>query len=206
MDDFHVAHGATELIFVRHGDALTRAPSEPLTADDVDPPLSERGQLQAAFLARRLEHREITRIYSSPLQRCRETAAPLAHVLGIEPIVDDRLREVELAGVGSVGMQDLAQIAIARGGWSHLDGTEPSQAIRHRMCEVAAAVVAAHPGERVVLISHAGAINAYFAHLLGLAADFFFPAGNTSLNIVRGRDDRRLIVTINDIAHLEYAK
>jgi probable phosphoglycerate mutase len=204
MDDFHVAHGATELIFVRHGDALTHDPGEPITAEDVDPPLSERGQHQAQALAKRLHRREISHVYASPLRRCRETAEPVAHALGLEVVVDDRLREVELAGIGSVGMQELAQIAIARGGWSHLEGTEPSHAIRERMCEVAAAIVDAHPGKRVVAVSHAGAINAYFAHLLGLGADFFFPTGNTSLSIVRARGERRLIVTLNDIAHLEY--
>jgi probable phosphoglycerate mutase len=206
MDDFHVAHGATELIFVRHGDALQHDPAEPLTPDDIDPPLSLRGTRQAKALAQRLERREITALYASPLQRCAQTAEPLADALGVGIAIDARLREVELAGVGSVGMQELAQIAISRGGWSHLEGTEPSAQIRGRMCDAAAAIVAAHPGERVAVFSHAGAINAYFAHLLGLGADFFFPTGNTSLNIVRARGDRRLIVTINDIAHLEYLK
>jgi hypothetical protein len=39
--------------------------------------------------------------------------------------------------------------------------------------------------------------------LLDLQKDFFFPAGNTSITIVRARDSRRLIVTVNDTAHLE---
>ena len=68
------------------------------------------------------------------------------------------------------------------------------------------AIVAANPGKRIVVVSHAGAINAYIAGLLGLTSDFFFPAGNTSISIVRARDDRRLLVTVNDIAHLEYLK
>ena len=84
--------------------------------------------------------------------------------------------------------------------------TESSAAIRARMQEAVEAIVAAHPGARVALVSHAGAINAYLASLLGLTSDFFFPAGNTSISTVRARDGRRLLVSINDIAHLEALK
>ena len=64
-------------------------------------------------------------------------------------------------------------------------------------------IVSANAQRRVAVVSHAGAINAYVAMLLGLSGDFFFPAGNTSITVVRAREGRRLIVTVNDIAHLE---
>jgi 2,3-bisphosphoglycerate-dependent phosphoglycerate mutase len=130
----------------------------------------------------------------------------LAEATGLAVSEDPRLREVEIAGVGPVAMHDLAEIAIANGGWSHLPGTESSHDIRARMHEALNAIVAAHPGERVAVISHAGAINAYLASLLDLRSDFFFPAGNTSISVVRARDDRRLLVTVNEIAHLEFHK
>jgi broad specificity phosphatase PhoE len=68
------------------------------------------------------------------------------------------------------------------------------------------AIIENHAGERVAVVSHAGAINAYIASLLGLERDYFFPAGNTSISVVRARDRKRLVVTLNDIAHLEYAQ
>lgn len=206
MHDFRVAHGATELLLIRHAEAEPLRPSEAFEPKDVDMPLSPRGHSQAAALGARLKQREITAIYTSPLRRTRETAEALAQATGLTIIDEARLREVEIAGVGPVAMHDLAEIAIANGGWSHLPGTESSHDVRTRMRDALNAIVAANPGGRVAVISHAGAINAYIASLLDLRSDFFFPAGNTSISIVRARDDRRLLVTLNDIAHLEAHK
>jgi len=203
MHDFRVAHGATEILLIRHAEAEGIRPSEAVEPKDVDLPLTSRGRMQALALASRLRHRDLAAVYASPLRRARETALEVATATELTVIEDSRLREVEIAGVGPVAMHDLAEIAIAHGGWSHLPGTEPSHEIRERMREAIAAIVAAYPGKRVAAISHAGAINAYIASLLDLQSDFFFPAGNTSISVVRARDDRRLLVSINDIAHLE---
>ncbi len=203
MHDFRVAHGASELLLIRHGEAEPIPPTQALHPKDVDMPLSARGRQQATLLASRLRLRGIGAIYSSPLRRTRETADALATVLELPIIEDARLREVEIAGVGPVAMHDLAEIAIAHGGWSHLPGTESSQAIRERMTMAVDAIVAANIGVRIALFTHAGAINAYVAGLLGLKSDFFFPTGNTSISTVRARDERRLLVSLNDIAHLE---
>jgi 2,3-bisphosphoglycerate-dependent phosphoglycerate mutase len=206
MHNFRVGDGATELLLIRHAEAEPLRPSEAFDPKDVDLPLTPRGRGQAAALATRLRQRDVAAIYTSPLQRTRETAEVLAQTLDLPMSEDRRLREVEIAGVGPVAMHDLAEIAIANGGWSHLPGTESSHEVRTRMNEALNAIVAAQPGKRVAVISHAGAINAYLASLLGLNSDFFFPAGNTSISIVRARDDLRLIVTVNDIAHLEHRR
>lgn len=203
MHEFRVGSGATELLLIRHGAAQPLPTGEAFSPKDVDLPLTERGHAQASALAERLRHRSIDRIYSSPLQRTMQTAAPLASVCGLEIAQDERLREVEIAGVGPIALHDLAEIAIAHGGWSHLPGTEGSHAIRGRMRAAIEEIVGKHPGERVAIFSHAGAINAYIGALLELRSDFFFPAGNTSISVVRARGERRLLVTLNDIAHLE---
>ncbi len=203
MRDFRIAHGATELLLIRHADA--DHPAETVTAEvrDIDLPLSERGRAQAERLAARMAMRGISAIYSSPLKRTMQTAQAIARPLGHAIRDDSRLREVEIAGIGAVSLSDLADIAIEHGGWSHLPGTEPSAQIRARMTAAIHDIVQAHPGARVAVVSHAGAINAYVAHLFDLRADFFFPAGNTSITTIRARDDRRLVVTLNDTAHLE---
>ena len=203
MHDFRVAHGGTEILLVRHAEAEHPQPQTALEIKDIDLPLTARGRTQAQRLAARLAKRKLDAVYASPLKRAMETAAPVAEALGLTVRCDDRLREVEIATVGPVSLTDLAEIAIAHGGWSHLPGTEPSQSIRERMSAAVDALVETHPGERIVVVSHAGAINAYVTLLLGLQKDFFFPAGNTSISIVRGRDEKRLIVTLNDTAHLE---
>lgn len=208
MHEFRVTSGATELLLIRHAQAEhpqaeQPQPETPLEIKDIDLPLTERGREQAKRLAQRIAIRRPNAIYSSPLKRAVETAQPLARALNLSIQPDDRLREVEIADVGPVSLQDLAEIAIAHGGWSHLPGTESSSSIRARMQEVVDEIVKTHAGERVAIVSHAGAINAYLSMLLDLKKDFFFPAGNTSITVVRARDSRRLIVTVNDTAHLE---
>src|SRR5699024_11154789 len=57
--------------------------------------LDATGRQQAAGAAARLRGLPIRALVSSPQQRCRETLAPVAGELGIEPLVDDALAEVD---------------------------------------------------------------------------------------------------------------
>ncbi|MGH2484732.1 MAG: histidine phosphatase family protein, partial [Ktedonobacterales bacterium] len=58
------------------------------------------------------------------------------------------------------------------------------------------------PGQRVAVVSHGGAINAFFAASLGLELDYFFPALNTSISIARVKAPRHVVLALNDINHL----
>jgi broad specificity phosphatase PhoE len=203
MRDFGIDSGAVELLLIRHAQAEHPRPDEANDPAKLDLPLTPRGRVQARALAERLTVRSIGGIYTSPLRRTRETAAIVAGILGLGMHEDARLREVEIGEAGSVSLDDLAQIAIAHGGWSHIKGTESSQTIRERMRDAIDEIVEANPRRRVAIFSHAGAINAYIASILGLSSDFFFPAGNTSISAIRAREHRRLLVSLNDIAHLE---
>ncbi len=206
MSSFSVREGATELLLIRHADASHNGPLEDITVTHGDFPLSERGVFQAKLLALRLANRGLSAIHTSHLKRSFQTAEIIAEKANLPVEIDERLREVQIAGAEKIGLHELAEIAIARGGWSHLPGTEQPVSVRGRMHEAIEAIIASHAGERVAVVSHAGAINAYIAGLLGLQHDFFFPAGNTSISIVRAREEKRLVVTLNDIAHLEYAQ
>jgi broad specificity phosphatase PhoE len=55
--------------------------------------LSDRGQAMAERVAERIGDRDITRIVSSPLERAQQTAAPLAKVRGLVPVLDERVIE-----------------------------------------------------------------------------------------------------------------
>jgi broad specificity phosphatase PhoE len=78
------------LYVVRHG----RVASRP--ADPHDPELSDEGQSQAVAVAEELRTRLPGKlpILCSPLLRCRQTAAPLSAIWGIEPVVEPRIAEV----------------------------------------------------------------------------------------------------------------
>jgi len=212
--------GSTEVYLVRHADALPDA--EEVVAGGYDEQaLSDLGRRQAQALAERLRTAGIAAIYSSPLARAVRTARPLAEALEQEVRPEEGLREVRLGPVGPEAfasatpqelsealrqrLRDSALLALSTGGWSSIPGTEPSEELRARVTVALARIAAAHPGERVVAISHAGSINAYFAAMLGITQDYFFPTANTAISVVRIKGERRLLLTLNDVAHLQQA-
>jgi len=211
--------GGTEVYFVRHGDALP-GQDEVVLGDYDAQALSELGRRQAQALARRMALYKPTAIYSSPTGRAVQTAQPTAEALGLTIALDDDLREVELGPIGANlasddpaevskllrrRLREIADIAVSGGRWSAIPGSEPTAHLRARVVGAVARIHQRHPGERVAIFSHGGAINAWFADLLGLERDYFFPAANTSVSVARVLGERRLLMALNDISHLREA-
>jgi 2,3-bisphosphoglycerate-dependent phosphoglycerate mutase len=211
-------NNAAELFIVRHADAI---PDE----DEIIPsgiyddlPLSRTGRKQAQALAERLSGLSFDALYSSPLRRCLETAAPLAERLGMIPIIAEGLKEIKLGNIRPLPNdgQDLAaltralqerQLDIVRiagesGHWDVIPDSEQSTAFRKRVVETLDKIASKHTGQRILAFAHGGVINAYIAEVLGLQKDFFFPAANTSITIVRASDKRRVLYVLNDIGHI----
>ena len=207
-----------ELFIVRHADAI---PDE----DEIIPsgiyddlPLSRTGRNQAQALAERLSGLSFNAMYSSPLRRCLETAVPLAERLGITPIIAEGLKEIKLGNIRPLPNdgQDLAaltkalqerQLDIVRlagetGHWDVIPDSEQSIAFRKRVVETLDEIASKHIGQRIIAFAHGGVINAYIAEVLGLQKDFFFPAANTSITIVRASDKRRVLYVLNDTGHI----
>jgi len=76
------------IYLVRHGEAAAS------WGDHPDPGLSALGQDQAIAVAQQLATKGIKHVVSSPMQRCRETAAPFEVLSGIKSDVETRVSEV----------------------------------------------------------------------------------------------------------------
>src|SRR5947209_3404662 len=85
-----------ELLLVRHADAMPEADEIIPSGIYDDLPLSRQGREQARLLAERLRALSFQALYSSPLRRCLETAAPLVEYLHITPTVVPDIREIRL--------------------------------------------------------------------------------------------------------------
>ncbi|MBO5454449.1 MAG: histidine phosphatase family protein [Clostridia bacterium] len=72
------------LYIVRHGDP-----------DYVNDTLTERGKLQAEAVGKRIAHAKVDKIFSSPMGRAKETAAPACRLLGLECNVEEWAHEIE---------------------------------------------------------------------------------------------------------------
>ena len=79
---------------LRHGESVSNAePGRDLSDADGDR-LTDRGHEQAALAAKHLGNLRIDRLWSSPLRRAQETAAPIAAELGLEVEIHDDLIEL----------------------------------------------------------------------------------------------------------------
>jgi broad specificity phosphatase PhoE len=84
------------MVLVRHGE--TTPNRQGLLLGRADPPLTDRGRRQADELAVQLGALQPVAVFTSPLARARDTAAPIAAAAGCDAEVDDRL--IEALGVG----------------------------------------------------------------------------------------------------------
>lgn len=209
--------GATEIYLIRHGNALP-PPDEIVPGSYDEQHLSPRGRQQAESLVATLALLRPVAIYSSPTWRARETAEPIARTLDMPVTIEPDLREVDLTTVRpifaddvsakdratalSAYLKEIEQKALQIGVWDEIIGPGASSAIRSRIVPCVDKLAARHTGQRIAIFSHAGAINAYLAVVLGLARDFVFPIVNTSISSVAVNDGRYRVLGINSVAHL----
>ncbi len=194
-----------ELVLVRHAlPVRIDATPDGLPAD---PGLAPRGREQAERLVDALRLDVVGALYTSPSRRARETAAPLERALRRTAEVDDGLAEFDTADTSYVPVEELRAAGDPR--WTALAsgdlysaGVDPV-AFRARVVAAVERIAARHPGDVVVLVSHAGAINAAAGAVLGQARTIWFaPAYCSITRIAAARDGRRGIVSLNETGHV----
>jgi alpha-ribazole phosphatase/probable phosphoglycerate mutase len=140
----------------------------------VDPPLNERGRVQAAELVKRMQSDRFDAIYSSDLHRAVETAAPLAQVLAIPCTTTPALREIDFGeweGLTWAQIEDqygeYAQRWTAE--FPHLPapGGEPFSAFESRVLQEIDALTPIAQDKRLVVVTHGGVMRVVLHRLLG---------------------------------------
>ena len=167
----------TLLLLIRHGEN-DYSKKRRLPGQQPGIHLNERGLEQAAALAESLKVLPIRAIYSSPLERAVETAAPLAAALGLEimprpELMDSNVGEWTgrpLKRLGRLKAWKLVQQAPSR--FQFPDG-ESFRETQNRILDALDAVVAAHKKEMAAVVFHADPIKLAVAYYLGLPLDYF---------------------------------
>lgn len=199
-----------EVLLVRH--AL------PAPDGTLDPGLGDEGRAQAEALARHLEGVDLAAIYSSHLIRAVQTAEPLVRARGLDLRIDEGLREWQSNATsykGTENMQDSARTKAFVEGRFEDEFLPPHNAdeLRSTMVETVGRIGLAHPGERIVAVSHGGASNTFLAHVLDSPRRFFFNPGYASISRVQVWPDeagfRFVLMSINepvavDARHTEF--
>ena len=203
--------GATTVLFVRHGESAPAHPDRPFPLRDGhgDPPLDPVGVRQAELLGERLRYEHITAIYVTSLQRTHQTAAPLARHLGLTPVEEPDLREVFLGDWEEgefrrrAAMRDpIFEQIFVQERWDVIPGAEPHEAFDERLWRGFQRIVAQHPDERVVVVSHGGAIGHLLHRVTGSRRFAFSGTDNASISEVVADQDRIILRRYNDVAHL----
>ena len=206
--------GVTELVLVRHarqdlgGDLLDHA-----VGDLDDPPLSELGRRQADAVARSLAGEELHAVYSSNLQRAGDTAKAIAAEHGLDVGRVDGIEEFGMLrdlpaeqtarqALGEVRFRGFQQRWSRTRRWSAWPASEPVGEFYERVIGTIEGLVASNAGQRLVVVTHGGVLNAYVGDLLGSTDDMFFSPAHASITRVRARHDRRVLLTLNEIQHL----
>lgn len=164
--------------------------------------LDELGQRQATELAARLAGLPVTRLVCSPLERCRETVAPLAAELGLTVAIDDRLTEVDYGdwtgrSLSELAGEDLWRVVQQQPTAAVFPGGEALAAVSTR-ASAAVRELAAGPG-LVVICSHGDVVKAVLADALGLHLDGFqrLHVAPASVSVVRYTPMRPMVERIN---------
>ena len=216
---FEAPQGATTVYLVRHGATEAAHADRPFVTVDGhgDPALAPEGIEQAALLCARLlaEHdiKPFSAIYVTNLRRTRETVARLAEVSAVTVRVEADLREVHLGEYeggllrlrGAEGDPIVSQV-YAQERWDVIPGAERWEDFQRRCVDALDRIVAAHTGERVVVVAHGGVIATLLAHVTDARNFAFVSADNTSVSeIVRLAPpiDRWVLRRFNDVTHLD---
>jgi probable phosphomutase (TIGR03848 family) len=167
----------TVVYLVRHGTTPTTGKVLPGRAPGLH--LSDAGREQAQTAADRLKALpKVDALYTSPLERTRETAAPIAKGLGLKATPDKGLLECDFGDWTGQELKALNKLpewqTVQRypSGFRFPSG-ESFVEMQTRIVGAIDRIRAAHPGGVVVAVSHADPIKALVAHALGTHLDLF---------------------------------
>jgi probable phosphoglycerate mutase len=166
----------TRLVLARHAVTAQTGPLLTGRAPGVD--LSDEGRRQADALAERLAGHPVAAIYASPIERTTQTAEAVAarHGLAVKAlpgVIEADYGEWTGGKLAELAKTDLWKTVQRAPSRARFPGGESLAEMQIRMVTALEAVVADHPGELVVVVSHADPIKAAIAHYTGVHLDLF---------------------------------
>ena len=196
------------LLLIRHGEN-DWVGTDRLAGRTPDVHLNDKGKEQAAALAELLANQPITAIYSSPLERCLETAQPLATRLGLPVISEAGLLEVDYGEWRGGNLKDLAKLPE----WKmvqHFPSSfrfpqgETLREVQHRAISTVDRLRHCHPNAVIALFSHGDVLRITLAHYLGTPLDLFqrVIVSTAAVSLLSFVDDRPAVLALNYTAGL----
>lgn len=200
---------ATTFVFlIRHGENEYVA-THRLAGRTPGVRLNEKGCNQAQTLVGYLAQQPFDAIYSSPLDRCLETAEPLAGQRNLTLQVEPDLAEVDYGSWQGADLRELSKLPE----WSQVQhypsvfrfpGGETLREVQSRAVGAIERLRIAHEGQVVALFSHGDIIRTALAHYLGVPLDLFqrLAVATASVSVLGFFDGRPMVLAVNYLADL----
>lgn len=173
--------------------------------------LSEAGREQALQLAARLAKEKFSAVYSSDLARAYETAALLARPHGLEVKVCPGIKEISFGDWEGMTYDSIngrwekeINLFFSRPADVEIPAGESFETLQRRVVRSLKELVAAHPEETILVVSHGAAIRTAICAALDIPLNqvWNIRQDNTALNIFEYYRDRTVIACLNDTNHL----
>lgn len=196
---------ATVVLLVRHGTTPTTGKVLPGRAPGLS--LSDQGRKEVdATAARIAKLTTVAAVYASPLERAWETAQPIARAHGLRPRVERGLLEIDIGRFVGLRLDRARKLPEWRlvqrqpSAFRFPDG-ESFVELHARIVETLARIVARHPGETVVAVSHGDPIRVALAHALGVHLDHFqrVHVAPASISAVAYRPGSVSVLSVNSV-------
>ncbi|MFB3881623.1 MAG: histidine phosphatase family protein [Armatimonadota bacterium] len=199
----------SQLLIIRHGETAWNR--ERVFRGRTDVPLSERGVAQAGLLAGELKEARIEAIHSSPLSRAIRTAEPLASLLHLDVVADQRLTDMSFGDWEGRPEAEVKQAEPdALGAWHERPhefrppGGESLSEVATRAWDAVDEIAREHPSGRVALFSHRVVCKVIVLTALGAGLDAFWHLrlDTASISVIERAGRSWTATLVNDTHHL----
>lgn len=204
----------TEIWVVRHGETPWNTVRRVQGWEDIE--LNEIGISQAQALGLHLAAKvqtthPISAIYSSDLKRAHVTASIIGSSLGLTPQIEKGVRERNFGVLQGLifhtmheHQPEAAKIWASRDPEGVIPEGETLGTFHRRVVQAINEIAARHVGQRVMVVSHGGAMDIIWRHAsqLSLQAERQAPIVNTSVNRISVSDTEWKIIDWGDVSHL----
>ena len=206
------AQSSTIVLLIRHGQTPTTGQILPGRTRGLH--LSEQGKIQAQEVAARMDGLKLDAVYSSPMERAQETAAPTVAAHHEQLLVDAALNECDFGAWTGRKLSELnklkewKEVQDSPSTFRFPDGESFSE-MQDRVVEAVFTIAQHHPSGVVAAFSHADTIKAAVAFFMGTPLDSFqkIHIDTASISAVEfTKDGPRMLVTNSRTGTLSYLR
>jgi len=203
---------ATDILLIRHGETAWNRGKIFRGVHDI--PLNDNGREQARHLAEALRDREIHAAYTSPLSRATETARIVLDPHGIDPVIEERLKDFNYGdwtgleeGVVATKWPEEHEQWTKEPHGLRVPGGDTLAEVRDKAFGATEVIAARHDGQTVALFAHRVVNKVLVLAALGLGLDRFpyIRQDNCCLNEFQWKDGGYIVIGLNDVNHISRA-